>query len=172
MARFRPASGPLLGLIASVGLLAASRGLDDVAREGQLGPGFWPRLVLTGLALACAAKLVEAWRAARARTGRDSERAATLADISRRALVAGVALIVMYVATTSALGFPIATVCFIALFMTLAGARSPLAIGSAAVLGTIALLYLFVRVVYLPLPKGDGPFEAVTIALYRTLRIF
>jgi len=25
--------------------------LDEVAREGQLGPGFWPRIVLVGLAL-------------------------------------------------------------------------------------------------------------------------
>lgn len=37
---------------------------------------------------------------------------------------------------------------------------------------TIGLLYLFVKVVYLPLPKGDGFFEAVTLALYRLLHIF
>jgi hypothetical protein len=38
--------------------------------------------------------------------------------------------------------------------------------------GTVALLYLFVKVVYLPLPKGTGPFETVTLALYRALRLF
>ncbi|MBI2157056.1 MAG: tripartite tricarboxylate transporter TctB family protein, partial [Candidatus Rokubacteria bacterium] len=31
---------------------------------------------------------------------------------------------------------------------------------------------LFVKLVYLPLPKGDGPFEAVTLALYRALRLY
>jgi hypothetical protein len=36
----------------------------------------------------------------------------------------------------------------------------------------VGLLYLFVKVVYLPLPKGDGPFEMLTLWLYRALRIF
>ncbi|MGH7392240.1 MAG: hypothetical protein ACREM3_22700, partial [Candidatus Rokuibacteriota bacterium] len=54
---------PLAGLAAALALLAATRGLDDVARGGQLGPGFWPRLVLAGLALTCAARLVLGWRA-------------------------------------------------------------------------------------------------------------
>jgi hypothetical protein len=40
------------------------------------------------------------------------------------------------------------------------------------VLGTVGLLYLFVKLVYLPLPKGDGPLEVVTLGLYRVLRIF
>jgi hypothetical protein len=29
-----------------------------------------------------------------------------------------------------------------------------------------------VKLVYLPLPKGAGPFETLTLALYRTLRLF
>ena len=56
--------------------------------------------------------------------------------------------------------------------MTLGGIRSPLLLGLHAGGGTVALLYLFVKLVYLPLPKGDGPFEALTLALYRALRIF
>jgi hypothetical protein len=36
----------------------------------------------------------------------------------------------------------------------------------------VGLLHLVVRLVYLPLPKGDGPFETLTLALYRALRIF
>ena len=37
---------------------------------------------------------------------------------------------------------------------------------------TVSLLYLFVKVVYLPLPRGQGVVEDLTIALYRLLRIF
>jgi hypothetical protein len=40
------------------------------------------------------------------------------------------------------------------------------------VLGTVLLLYAFVKVVYLPLPKGEGGFEALTLLVYRALRIF
>jgi hypothetical protein len=40
------------------------------------------------------------------------------------------------------------------------------------VVGTVILLYVFVKLVYLPLPKGAGPLEGLTIALYRALGIF
>jgi hypothetical protein len=40
-----------------------------------------------------------------------------------------------------------------------------------SVLGTVILLYLFVKVVYLPLPKGAWFFEDLTLAVYRLLWI-
>jgi putative tricarboxylic transport membrane protein len=157
---------PLGGLLLTLALFAASRGLDDVAREGTLGPGFWPRLVLSGLALACLGKLAGEWRR---RAGAD---AAALVPISHARLVAAVALILLYALATPAIGFALASVAFIAAFMALAGARSPLVIAANALGGTVVLLYTFVKLVYLPLPKGGGPFETVTLALYRALRLF
>ena len=70
------------------------------------------------------------------------------------------------------IGFMLATTAFIAAFMVLAGARAPVTIAANAVVGTAVLLYTFVRLVYLPLPKGEGAFETLTIAVYRALRIF
>ena len=58
MSRLGRWAAPLLGLLLSLVLFLQTWGLDEVAREGQLGPGFWPRLVLLGLGLACAAKLL------------------------------------------------------------------------------------------------------------------
>ena len=49
----RAVAAPLVGLAIALGLFVGARGLDAVAREGQLGPGFWPRLVLLGLGVAC-----------------------------------------------------------------------------------------------------------------------
>ena len=40
-----------------------------------------------------------------------------------------------------------------------------------SLLGTIFLLYLFGKVVYLPLPKGDWIFNDLTIFIYRLLYI-
>jgi putative tricarboxylic transport membrane protein len=157
---------PLLGLAAALALHVAGRGLDEVAREGQLGPGFWPRAVLIGLALACVAKLVQGWRAPAGPPAVDRP------ELSTPKLVAGLASIAGSVAAAPVLGFPLATALFVAGFMLLGGTRSAAGIIAAAGLGTVALLYLFVKVVYLPLPKGDGPFEALTLALYRALRIF
>jgi putative tricarboxylic transport membrane protein len=159
------AAAPLLGVILAVALYPATRSLDDVAREGNLGPGFWPRLALLGLALACAAKAVEEWRGA-ARSVSERE------PISGVTLAAGIVLIVLYAALTPVLGFPLTTAAFIVAFMALAGVRSPAGLGASAVVGTVALIYVFVKIVYLPLPKGDGPFETLTVALYRILRVF
>jgi putative tricarboxylic transport membrane protein len=159
-------AAPLVGLVLAAALFVASRGLDAVVREGQLGPGFWPRLVLLGLGAACLLKAVAEWRTA----GRPAEEAPEPIDGAR--LAVAIALIVLYVLVLPWAGFALTTVAFIAGFMTLAGARSPLLIGANALLGTVVLLYGFVRLVYLPLPKGDGVFEAVTLLVYRTLRLF
>ena len=165
----RPPLAPLLGLVASVVLLVLAGDLDRFGRQGQLGPGFWPKVVLIGLSLACLAKLVGDWRAGRS----GSSMAVTAAPpVARGTLALAVLLIVLYVFVTPLLGFPLATAAFIACFMALAGARTAGKIAATAVIGTVGLLYLFVRVVYLPLPKGDGPFEALTVGLYRALGIF
>lgn len=171
MTRAARVVAPLAGVALAVGLVLASRGLDEVAREGQLGPGFWPRLVLAGLGLACLLKALGDWR----RGTPDPAAGAAMepaSEISRARLAAGIALIVLYVLAAPWLGFMLATTAFIAAFMALAGARSPLAITANAVAGTAILLYAFVRVVYLPLPKGEGVFETLTLAVYRALRIF
>ncbi|HEU5319238.1 MAG TPA: tripartite tricarboxylate transporter TctB family protein [Methylomirabilota bacterium] len=159
------ALAPLAGIVVAALLLVAGRGLDEAA-EGRLGPGFWPRVVLVGLGLACLAHAVTAWR----RRGAGVRAAAE--PLAPAALAGGIALIVLYVLVTPWLGWALATALFVAAFMRLAGGRRWAALGATGAVGTVALLYLFVRVVYLPLPKGDGPFEAVTIALYRLLGIF
>ena len=156
---------PLLGIALAIALGSGTWGLDAVAR-GPLGPGFWPRLALCGLALACLAKLVTEWRrdAARERVARP--------PFSRGKLVSGIGALVLYVVLAPWLGFAIVSALFIAGFMALCGARSIAALTASATIGTISLLYVFVKLVYLPLPKGDGPFEALTLALYRALHLF
>jgi putative tricarboxylic transport membrane protein len=167
-------AAPLAGLLVSAGLLVATRGLDEVARGGQLGPGFWPRFILLGLALTCVAKLAaEARRrpAPPAQAG-PAPVPVALPELSRAKLGAAIAAIVLYVLATPAVGFPLATAAFIGAFMALCGARSTATLAANALLGTIVLIYLFIKVVYLPLPKGEGPFEGLSLALYRLLGIF
>ena len=174
---------PALGVIASCLLLLATGGLDHGVPAGRLGPAFWPRLVLACLAATCLVRLTGALRGRSTTTaaGPDTTGAAPAAinavrdapgPISRARLGAAMALILLYVLAAPVTGFPLATVGFVVGFMWVSGARSAAGIAAGALLGTVGLLYLFVKVVYLPLPKGDGLFEAVTLALYRFLRIF
>jgi len=170
---------PLLGFLTSIGLFAGTRGLDDMARGDQLGPGFWPRLALAGLAVACAVKVIAELRRRPGNRGAARPEATPgpappepdQAGPARRLAVA-IALIMLYVLATPAIGYPLATAGFIVAFMRLGGGRSPWGLAASAVLGTVGLLYVFLKVVYLPLPKGAGPFEAMTVALYRALGIF
>jgi len=179
MDRARGVAVPLAGALVAAVLLLDTRGLDHVARGNQLGPGFWPRLVLVGLGLACLTKCFAGWRRHRApdasaRAAMDTRglEAEGRPEMARGKLVAAIGLIVLYVMATPAAGFPLTTLAFIAAFMYLCGTRSPAVLGVNAVLGTILLLYLFIKLVYLPLPKGEGPFETVSLLLYRALRIF
>jgi putative tricarboxylic transport membrane protein len=136
----------LAGVLGSGLLFASTWPLDAMVPRGQLGPGFWPRLALIGLAVACLLKLREE-RRARAGGAESSE---VLPRVSASRLALGMACILAYVIAAPLLGFPLAT----------------------AVLATVILLYTFIKLVYLPFPKGAGPFERVTLALYRALGIF
>jgi putative tricarboxylic transport membrane protein len=158
----------LAGVLGSGLLWASTWPLDAMVPRGQLGPGFWPRLVLIGLAVACLLKLREERRAGPG----DAAASGLLPRVSGSRLALGMACILGYVIAAPRLGFALATAAFIAAFMVVAGARRVPGIVATALLGTVTLLYAFIRLVYLPFPKGDGPFERVTLALYRALGIF
>jgi putative tricarboxylic transport membrane protein len=162
------AAALLAGVVGSGLLFASTWPLDAMVPRGQLGPGFWPRLTLIGLAVACLLKLREERRA---RAG-GTESSEVLPRVSASRLALGMACILAYVIAAPLLGFPLATAAFIVAFMVVAGGRGVPGIVATALLGTVILLYTFIKLVYLPFPKGAGPFERVTLALYRALGIF
>lgn len=159
--------GPLLGFLAAVALFVAAGRLPVVPVPGQLGPDFWPRLVLVSFMGSCVLKALEVARGRRTKMERSPSQPLHLPK-----LAGGIALVVGYPALAPVLGFPLTTFLFLLAFMRLAGARRPVPLLVIASLGTVALLYLFVKVVYLPLPKGAGLLEDFTISLYRLLKIF
>lgn len=87
-------------------------------------------------------------------------------------LVVGGALIVGYVIAVPTLGFLIATFLFLLLFMYLGGFRRLLWAPVIAVVATLIVVYLFVKVVYIPLPLGTGPLVGIESFLYHALRLF
>ena len=159
--------GPSLIFLAAAGLFVAAGRLPVVPVRGQLGPDFWPRLVLVGLMWACALKILEV---ARERTGQTESAGPRPLNVSK--LAGGIALVLGYTVLAPLLGFPVTTALFLLVFMRLAGTRRPATLVPTAVLGTMVLLYVFVKFVYLPLPKGAGIMEDFTVSLYRLLRIF
>jgi hypothetical protein len=164
--------GPVILIAAAALLWVAAADIPVVPVPGQLGPDFWPRLALAGLAVASVVKIVQVVRGrGREPLGAEPEAAAPGALEGRR-LAAAVALLFGYVAAIPLVGFVFATPVFLALFAWAGGYRRPVTVGACAVAGTLLLLYVFVKVVYVPLPRGEGPFLDATVGLYRLLGLF
>ena len=123
-----------------------------------IGPGFYPTLVLTFLAVSCALLVVQDWMAQRRAPATAPE--ATTAE-PRRAygLVAGAFVVVAaYIALMPLLGFRIATALFVAAFQLLLERPVTLrqwATLAAIAVGTSAVTYFaFERYLTVLLPRG------------------
>lgn len=171
---------PLAGALGCVGVamwyIAPGVDLDGMTR-GIAGPGTWPKVMLYGAAI-CAALI--AVRNVVALAGKAAAPAAAAApgevpaegEYDDIRLGIGIALIAGYGAAMGFVGMPLATMLFVAGWLVLGNLRRPLTILLVSTLGTAAILYLFVKVSLMPLDRGKGVFEQVTIALYRMLGIY
>lgn len=154
------------------------------AREGVLGPDFWPRAIL---AFVIAISLYKAVMSLL--PGRHGEAEGLLEDLMEESaggnggaavpaaeshpwiLLGGMVVSVLYVWSIPWLGFFTATVPFLAAFMALGGYRRWGVIATVSVTGTLILLFFFMKVVYVSLPIGREPFAQVTLLLMKVLGI-
>jgi len=146
------------------------------APGGRLGPDAWPKIVLGLLATVC---LYEIGRSFLGRAGSEVsgllqsflEKAADDAESggaaprSFRRLLAGIGITVLYVALVDVLGFLLATALYLAAFMRVGRYRRYAVIAAASLAGAAALLFVFMRIVYVSLPPGVGPFGALSYAV-------
>jgi len=83
----------------------------------------------------------------------------------------GLVAVLAYVNLATILGFSLANLLFMFAFMMLGGFKRPIVSLVVSVLGTVTLILLFVRIVYVSLPLGVGPFENLTLWIYYLLGI-
>jgi putative tricarboxylic transport membrane protein len=166
-ARIRSALPYVLGLaVAGVLFFYAGR-IDYTPREGALGPDFWPKLAIGIMAAVCLFEI------ARIALGRQTEAQgiAEVLDAAEpeepapafpRLLLGGVALVLAYGFAVTWLGFILSTFLFLAAFMYLGRYRAHAVIWIASLVGTLALALVFLKVVYVSLPRGVPPFDRLT----------
>jgi putative tricarboxylic transport membrane protein len=162
--------GPVLIFLLSIFLFVLAGKLDENPQEGQLGAFFWPRAILVLLMASCGLKVLESFFAF-GKGVADTGLEGGPTEINNGKLAAMIVLVLAAVFCLDNIGFPIANFLFLLVFMRLAGLKKKLPLFLISFLGTIVLLYLFVKVVYLPLPKGQWFFDDLTVALYRVLHI-
>jgi len=86
-------------------------------------------------------------------------------------LLAGMAAIGGFALAVDWLGFFAATAAFLAAFMLIGGMRRPLLAAAIGLAGSFALIVVFMRVAYISLPLGAGPFRELSLALLRVLGV-
>ncbi|MFG1360933.1 tripartite tricarboxylate transporter TctB family protein [Xanthobacter pseudotagetidis] len=146
--------------------------IEVAARPGQLGPDFWPKVAIGLMGIVALVELVRAIVSPNHREAHgiadQLEAAEPLADAdeledrSLPLLLGGMAMCGTYALSLGIIGFPLATFFFLAGFMYLGRFRRHTMIWISAFIGTAVLSVLFLKVVYVSLPRGMPPFDMVT----------
>lgn len=149
-----------------------------LGREGQLSPAFWPRAVLILLAFVSAVEIVRGtFFFTPEKASAVPHSAAPLpseeGDGQRFPLLlaGGIGLTLLYVPAMQYLGFFLATVAYLAAFMWMGRYRRPVVIAVTSLAGTLAFVVVFMKIVYVSLPLGAGPFRAFSAWILAALGI-
>jgi len=148
-------------------------------RAGTLGPDFWPKLILALLLIVCTGEILRILFA----KNPDAEIGSVLEDITREAdtdsgaqaaepqashpwrLLAGMAATLAYVALVGSTGFVLTTAAYLAAFLLIGGYRKTRIILMMSIGGPLLLMFVFMKLVYISLPLGSGPFAQFSILL-------
>jgi putative tricarboxylic transport membrane protein len=168
--KVKPLIGPLLIFIAAIYFYVLAGSMYENPMPDQVGPAFWPRVILILLMASCVLKALESYLAF-GKGIADMGAESAPPDVSVSKLIAMIILVLAVVPGMEILGFALANFIFLILFIRIAGMRKLPSLIVTSLLGTIFLLYLFGKIVYLPLPKGDWIFNDLTIFIYRLLYI-
>jgi putative tricarboxylic transport membrane protein len=146
-----------------------------LGRPGQLGPDFWPKAVLVLLMATCAIEILRASVASSIRPGAiaRAKQPETEEEGARFPMLlgAGIVLTILYVPGMQVLGFFLATAVYLAAFMVVGRYRRYGVIATTSLVGSVVFVFVFMKIVYVSLPLGIGPFQSVSTALMALLGI-
>jgi hypothetical protein len=181
---------PYAVLLIAAALLYYATTLIDTPRSGgaRLGPDFWPKLIVAAMAVLCIYEIgkrliVGSTRDARGLTAGlaeaplEAEGEPVVSEwtpeqpLDNRKLLAGVALIAAFVFGVAYVGFFIGTALFLASFSWIGGYRRPLSVVLISSVGAFVLVVIFMRIAYVSMPFGVGPFQHVSTLLLRLLGV-
>jgi len=173
--------------------------LSDItvgSSQGQLGPAFWPRLILSLMALLCVYEALKRLAAAKdqfsgfidrqeqaAERGEEVGSVKTLMASSPSVedspsepiqpwkLAGGIVLIAAYAIGIQIIGFFVSSALFLSLFSAVGGFRHRLWNPLMSIVGSFAFFFVFMKVAYISLPLGEGPFKALSLALMQLIGV-
>lgn len=174
-------AAPYALLLAVAGVLyAVALRIEYIGPAERIGPDFWPRAILALLAGVCVYELAKSLFASQARsTGgmlqyfldQASTDDAPARPPSAARVWLGVGATLAYVVLVSVLGFFLATAVFLAGFIALGGYRRWGVVAACSLGGSLAMVAVFMKVVYVSLPLGVGPFRLLSLGLLSALGV-
>lgn len=144
--------------------------------SGQMGPERWPKIVL-GLFIAICA--FEAIRRGVALLRKGVSRAVSDDDggFSQHMeahpllVVAAAAVTVAYLLLFDVLGFFTATILYVASVMWIGGVHRPLLVAVLSLAMSFGFSFFFLKLIYVALPLGQGPFMQVSLLVMKLVGV-
>ena len=150
-------------------------GRIDVETGGRISPAVWPRAIIVFMGLLCAYEIVKRLvvRSDFVATGLVTNMESGEEKPGERfgMLLGGIGLIAAFVFAVPWIGFFLATAIFLAVFPWVGGLRKPVVAVVVSLTGTLVLAVVFLKVAYISLPLGEGPFRALSLGLLRLLGV-
>jgi putative tricarboxylic transport membrane protein len=146
----------------------------------RIGPGAWPCLILVLLMATCAFQVLRL--AFRRKPGDVEGILQRLEEQVDPSLLgspgehpgiawAGIALTFAYLLGFERIGFFGASVVYLFLLMFVGGYRRPLAALAISLAASLAFVFVFMKIVYVSLPLGRGPFLELSVGVMKLLGI-
>jgi putative tricarboxylic transport membrane protein len=140
---------------------------------GRVGPDAWPKIVLVLLLATCLwqiARIVIFGAAPTASADDELPLVEGEGDYTHLALLA-IGVTVVYAFLLPSLGFLVATVLYIAAVTYVGRYRRFWPLVATSIIAPIVLVFVFMKIVYVALPLGVGPFKVLTLALLKVLGV-
>jgi len=148
--------------------------------SGRIGPDAWPRLVLVQLMAICAYQVLRL--ALQRKPGEVEGVLQSLEEKADPSLAsvraehpglawAGIAVTFVYLLAFERVGFFGASVVYLFLLMYVGGYRRLLPALAISLAASLAFMFVFMKIVYVSLPLGRGPFLDLSIGVMKALGI-
>ena len=178
----------VLAIVSYLYVLAGK--MDFVAPGGRIGPNFWPKAILALAMVTCVYEIAKNLFFGRSKRDLDGVLASVVKEVPipmevppetetdapdektyPHLLWIGIAMTVAYVVLIDKLGFFLCTLLYLTAFMWVGRYRRAGVILATSVIGSLAFMFMFMKVVYVSLPLGVEPFSQVSFLLMRLLGI-
>ncbi len=158
------------------------------APGGRIGPDVWPKAILGLMMLTCIYEIVKNLLPSGGRHEVHGVLESIVAEAPAeqipvddaqlpqgrtypRLLIVGAGMTVAYALLIDKLGFFLCTALFLAGFTWAGRYRRPGVILAASLIGSLVFMFVFMKIVYVSLPLGTGPFEQISILLMKLMGV-